>query len=65
MLALALTARQFSTRPSSLLRFEDEVVALDFDNCAAMKLQQWDDERTAAMWGNGEADKQVRFESGA
>jgi hypothetical protein len=30
-----------------------------------MKLQQWDDERTAAMWGNGEADKQVRFESGA
>lgn len=52
-----MTAAKFSTRPSKLLLLDDPGVAWDFDNCAAVKLQQWEDERTAAMWGGGE--KQV------
>ena len=32
-------------RPSALLGLDDEAVALDFDNAAAMRLQQWQDER--------------------
>jgi len=40
----------------------DDVVALDFDQAAAWKLQIWEDERTAAMWGSKEDDK-VTFES--
>lgn len=45
LLALSLTAAKFHCRPSQLLRLLDPVVALDFDNCAAMKLQEWEDER--------------------
>jgi hypothetical protein len=40
-----------------------DVTALDFDNAAAMRLQQWEDERTAAMFGVKEAEPEVRFES--
>lgn len=54
---LALTAAKFGTRPSQLLRLADDAVALDFDNAAAMKLQQWEDERTAQMWGGGGDEK--------
>jgi hypothetical protein len=52
-----MTAQKFSTRPSKLLQLDEPGVAWDFDNCAAVKLQQWEDERQAAMWGGGE--KQV------
>jgi len=37
-------------------------MAFDFDNCAAMKLQQWEDERTAAMWGGGGDETEVRLD---
>ena len=61
MLAIALTAAKFGTRPSALLGLADDAVAFDFDNCAAMRLQQWEDERTAQMWGGGE-DTEVRLD---
>jgi hypothetical protein len=56
MLAIALTAAKFGTRPSALLGLADDAVSFDFDNCAAMRLQQWEDERTAQMWGGGETE---------
>ena len=60
---LALTAAKFGTRPSQLLRLADDAVALDFDSAAAMKLQQWEDERTAQMWGGGGDERtEVRFD---
>lgn len=60
---LALTAAKFGTRPSQLLRLADDAVSLDFDNAAAMRLQQWEDERTAAMWGGGGDERtEVRFD---
>jgi hypothetical protein len=34
-------------------------VAFDFDNVAAVKLQQWEDERMAAMWGGGDDRKVI------
>jgi len=38
-------------------------VSLDFDNAAAMRLQQWEDERMVAMWGGGDDRKvEVRFD---
>jgi hypothetical protein len=40
----------------------DDAVALDFDNAAAMRLQQWEDERTAAMFGGDDQPAEVRFE---
>jgi hypothetical protein len=40
----------------------DDAVALDFDNAAAMKLQQWEDERTAQMWGGGEKKTEVKWD---
>jgi hypothetical protein len=41
-----------------------DAVALDFDNAAAMRLQQWEDERTAAMFGGEEqTPAEVRFEA--
>jgi hypothetical protein len=49
-----MTAQKFGTRPSRLLGLDEPGVAFDFDNVAAVKLQQWEDERTAAMWGGGE-----------
>lgn len=48
---LALTAQKFGSRPSTLLQLADDAVALDFDQCAAWRLQEWEDERTRAMWG--------------
>lgn len=59
---LALTATKFGTRPSQLLQLADDAVALDFDGAAAMKLQQWEDERTAAMWGGGDSKTEVRWD---
>jgi hypothetical protein len=53
-----MTASKFGTRPSRLLQLADAGVAFDFDNAAAVKLQQWEDERMAAMWGNG-GERQV------
>jgi len=38
------------------------VIALDFDNCGAMRLQEWEDERTAAMWGGEPAEPEIRHE---
>ncbi len=49
-----MTAAKFGTRPSKLLGLRDSAIAFDFDNVAAVKLQQWEDERAAAMWGSGE-----------
>lgn len=51
LLALALTASKFGTLPSSLFGIVDDAVALDFDNAAAMRLQQWEDERLAMLHG--------------
>jgi len=46
-----------------LLQLADDAIALDFDNAAAMRLQQWEDARTAAMWGGGDDRKtEVRFD---
>lgn len=33
------------------MQLVDPVISLDFDNAAAMRLQQWEDERTAAFFG--------------
>lgn len=51
LLALALTANKFGGRPSGILRILDDVVALDLDNAAAMRLQQWEDERLKMIHG--------------
>lgn len=51
---LALTAQKFGSRPSHLLTLAEDVVALDFDQAAAWRLQEWEDERTRAMWGASE-----------
>jgi len=54
---------KFGKRPSDLLALDDAVIALDFDNAAAMRLQQWEDERNAAFFGSvGESPADVRFE---
>jgi hypothetical protein len=45
-----------------LMRLDDDVIALDFDNAAAMRLQQWEDERAAAFFG-AHQDSEVRFEA--
>ena len=64
LLALGLTAQKFGSRPSSLIGLLDDAVALDFDNAAAMRLQQWEDDRTAAMFGGGDNQPaEVRFEA--
>jgi hypothetical protein len=46
-----MTANKFGQRPSSLLGIRDDVVALDLDNAAAMRLQQWEDERLKMLHG--------------
>lgn len=61
---MALTAQKFGKRPSQLMGLSDPVIALDFDNAAAMRLQQWEDERTAAMFGGRDNQpSEVRFEA--
>ena len=42
---IALTGQKFGKRPSQLLRIRDEVLALDFDQAAALRLQEFEDER--------------------
>jgi len=43
---------------------DDAVIALDFDNAAAMRLQEWEDERAVSMNPFLEWDRpQVEFES--
>lgn len=61
---LALTAQKFGTRPSRLLQLGDEVIALDFDNAAALRLQWWEDERAAAFLQAqvGGAQPEMKFE---
>ncbi len=54
-----MTAQKFGTRPSRLLQLDEPGVAFDFDNVAAVKLQQWEDERMAAMWGGGDDRKVI------
>lgn len=44
-----------------LMQLADPVIALDFDNAAAMRLQQWEDERTAAFFGAQQSE--VRLEA--
>ena len=51
LLALAMTANKFGGRPSGILGILDDVVALDLDNAAAMRLQQWEDERLKMIHG--------------
>jgi len=63
LLALSLTASKFGQRPSQLLGLLDPVVSLDFDNAGAMRLQEWEDERTAAMWGaKPDPEPDIRYE---
>ena len=58
---IALTANKFGRLPSELLEIRDSAIAFDFDHLAAFKLQLWEDERTAAMWG-GSDKTEVRFD---
>ncbi len=46
-----MTANKFGGRPSGILGILDDVVALDLDNAAAMRLQQWEDERLKMIHG--------------
>jgi hypothetical protein len=46
-----MTANKFGHRPSGILGILDDVVALDLDNAAAMRLQQWEDERLKMIHG--------------
>lgn len=68
LLALSLTATKFNRRPSELLGILDEVIALDFDNAGAMKLQEWEDARALNLarvsnpWIEP-PESDVRFES--
>jgi hypothetical protein len=58
---IALTANKFGRLPSELLEIRDSAIAFDFDHLAAFKLQIWEDERAAAMWGGGK-ETEVRFD---
>lgn len=65
---MSLTAARFGKRPSELLGLLDPVVALDFDNAGAMRLQEWEDERALNLakvsnpWIESESP-QIRYES--
>ncbi len=41
----------------------DPVIALDFDNAAAMRLLQFEDERNAAFFGYDKPEAKVTFET--
>lgn len=45
MLWLGLTARDFSVRPSRMIRISDEVAALDFDLAVSLRLFRFDNEK--------------------
>lgn len=46
-----------------MLGLDDDLISFDFDNAAAMRLQQWEDERSAAFFNaTGEPPPDVRFE---
>ena len=51
---LALTAAKFGVRPSALFALADDAVALDFDQAAAYRLNEWEDKKLCAVWGTGE-----------
>ena len=51
LLVVALTASKFGQRPSLLIGIvDDDALSLDFDMAAALRLQQWEDEREAEKW---------------
>lgn len=58
LLALSITARSFSKLPSELLEVENPVLALDFDQTAALRLSLYDSEMRRleyeAMFGKGD-----------
>jgi hypothetical protein len=51
LLVVALAANKFGQRPSMMIGIDDDqALALDFDIAAAIKLQQWQDEREIEKW---------------
>jgi len=53
---LSLMGKQFNKLPSEIMEIEPKTQAIAFDIACTMVLQQWEDERRAAMFGAGDGD---------